>query len=271
MSVYFKETAKNLSESLDSILQNTVLPTEIVIIKDGKLTEELDTCLAEYQARYDIIKIFGYEENRGLGLALQFGVEKCSCTWIARHDSDDICDKLRFEKQINFLTTHLECTMVGSFVGEFIDSIDNIISQVELPTSYDDILKFSQKRTPFRHPTLFMKKEDILRAGNYQNFYLVEDYDLITRMLQAGTIAMNIPENLVYMRVSKDFYNRRGGCKYCKSINKFMKALRKRKYISYFRYLKNIVIRTIVSLSPSWLRAWIYKHKLRKQVKQKIA
>lgn len=271
MSVYFKETAKNLSESLDSILQNTVLPTEIVIIKDGKLTEELDTCLAEYQAKYDIIKIFGYEENRGLGLALQFGVEKCSCTWIARHDSDDICDKLRFEKQTNFLTTHPECTMVGSFVGEFIDSIDNIVSQVELPTSYDDILKFSQKRTPFRHPTLFMKKEDILRAGNYQNFYLVEDYDLITRMLQAGTIAMNIPENLVYMRVSKDFYNRRGGWKYCKSINKFMKALRKRKYISYFRYLKNIVIRTIVSLSPSWLRAWIYKHKLRKQVKQKIA
>lgn len=267
MSIYYKETVANLCQSLDSIFNNTVLPNEIVIIKDGKLTDELEQCLNEYQSKYDIIKIYGYEQNKGLGLALQYGVEKCNNEWIARHDTDDICDKFRFEKQIKFLEQNPKCSMVGSFVAEFIDTPDNIISQVELPINYDDIIKFSKKRTPFRHPTLFMKKAEVLKAGNYQDCYLVEDYDLITRMLQAGTYAMNIPENLVFMRVSKDFYNRRGGWKYCKSINRFMKTLRKRKYISFFRYLCNISIRTVVSLSPSWLRSWIYKHKLRKQVK----
>lgn len=267
MSIYYKETVSNLRQSLDSVLSNTVQPNEIVIIKDGKLTDELEQCLQEYQTNYDFIKIYGYEQNKGLGLALQFGVEKCQYEWIARHDTDDICDKFRFEKQIKFLEENPKCTMVGSFVAEFIDNLDNVISQVELPTSYEDIVKFSKKRTPFRHPTLFMKKADIISAGNYQDCYLVEDYDLITRMLQNETYALNIPSNLVYMRVSKDFYNRRGGWKYCKSINKFMKTLRKRKYISFMRYLSNITIRTIVSLSPSWLRSWIYKHKLRKKVK----
>ena len=41
MSVYFKENPEFLKESIDSILQQTLKPTEIVIVFDGKLTDEL--------------------------------------------------------------------------------------------------------------------------------------------------------------------------------------------------------------------------------------
>ena len=41
MSVYIKEKAEYLRVCLDSILENTVVPNEIVIVKDGPLTEEL--------------------------------------------------------------------------------------------------------------------------------------------------------------------------------------------------------------------------------------
>ena len=41
MSVYKKENSIYLREAINSILKQTILPTEIVIIKDGKLTKEL--------------------------------------------------------------------------------------------------------------------------------------------------------------------------------------------------------------------------------------
>lgn len=268
MSIYIKEKPEHLKESLDSILSNTLLPDEIVIVKDGKLTDELNAVLDEYKSKYSIIRLCGYEQNKGLGEALRFGVENCSNEIIARMDTDDICDKTRFEKQIKFLEEHADYDIVGSNVLEFVNSITNGVGQRYMPETHDEILKFSKKRNPLVHPSMVMKKQLILDAGNYRHYHLVEDYDLLVRMIMKGGKCYNVQENLVYVRVGEDFYNRRGGWKYCKSINKFETELFKKKYISLFRYLINVCIRSAVYLSPSWLRAWIYKKKLRKSVKK---
>ena len=42
MSVYNKEKASWLKESIESMLNQTVKPSELVVIKDGRLTDELD-------------------------------------------------------------------------------------------------------------------------------------------------------------------------------------------------------------------------------------
>ena len=42
MSVYANEKADNLSTSVESMLLQTVKPEQIVIVKDGPLTPELD-------------------------------------------------------------------------------------------------------------------------------------------------------------------------------------------------------------------------------------
>lgn len=42
LSLYFKENPTFLRQSLDSILNQTLLPDEIVLVKDGRLTKELD-------------------------------------------------------------------------------------------------------------------------------------------------------------------------------------------------------------------------------------
>lgn len=269
MSIYHKEQAEFLKQSLDSVINNTLQPDEIVIVKDGKLTDELDTILEEYANNYSFIKLCGYEENKGLGEALRFGVEHCSYNIIARMDTDDICDKFRFEKQIKYLEEHPECNIIGSNVLEFIDNIENGVGQRNMPESHEEIIKFSKSRNPLVHPTMVMKKELILEAGNYRHYHLVEDYDLLVRMIMKGGNCYNVQENLVYVRVGVDFYNRRGGWKYCKSIAKFEKELYKKKYISFFKFITNVCIRSAVYLSPSWLRGWIYKKKLRKYVKNK--
>ena len=52
MSVYFKENPFYFKTALDSIVNQTLLPNEIVLIKDGPLCEELEKVINEYIFQY---------------------------------------------------------------------------------------------------------------------------------------------------------------------------------------------------------------------------
>jgi glycosyltransferase involved in cell wall biosynthesis len=66
MSIYFKENPIYFRQSLDSIFKQTLLPNEIVLIKDGPLPIELDTLITEYKDNYPgIFKIIPLSENKG--------------------------------------------------------------------------------------------------------------------------------------------------------------------------------------------------------------
>lgn len=262
LSVYYKENPYYLQQAIDSVLNQTFPPSEIVIVKDGPLTKELEEILSQYSDNR-LFSIYGYEKNKGLGYALNYGVNKCKYEIIARMDSDDICDSRRFEKEINALI-EMKLDFVGSNTIEFIDSINNVISKRVMPEKQIDIIEYSKLRNPFIHPSIVTYKKVILESGNYQPNYLVEDYDLWVRILKKGYKTYNIQENLVFMRVSKDFYRRRGGIKYCKSIVKFKKKMYKEKYINWRQYIKTKYSTVIVSLMPGFIRSVVYKKYLRK-------
>lgn len=260
MSVYYKEKPEYLRQSIASIINQTLMPNEIVIVKDGKIGDALENVLKEF-SNYNL-KIIGYEKNMGLGYALNYGVVNCSNDIIARMDSDDIAKQDRFEKEIKYLVNN-GYDLVGSNTCEFIDSIDNIISQRNMPETSIDIIEYSHKRNPFIHPSIMTYKSKIIKAGNYQSCYLCEDYDMWTRMIEQKCKCYNIQENLVYMRVGKDFYRRRGGIKYCKAIISFKKKLYKRGYMQKKDYLKSRNASIVISLMPGFLREFVYKKFLR--------
>ncbi|MCR4861348.1 MAG: hypothetical protein K5884_01835 [Ruminococcus sp.] len=80
----------------------------------------------------------------------------------------------------------------------------------------DEIKEYQKKRDPLNHMTVMYKKSAVLRAGNYQSCLLMEDTLLWVHMIQAGAKCMNLPDYLVYARVDKDMYERRGGLSYFK-------------------------------------------------------
>ena len=265
MSVYYKENPEWLRISIDSMLNQTVFPSEFVLVEDGPLTEELNRVIGKYEKKYkNLFKIIKLEKNQGLGPALKIGVENCSNEYIARMDSDDYSVPERVEKELLIFKKIPELGMVGTNVVEFIDTPQNIISYVILPETNNEIIKFSKKRNPFRHPSIMFKKAAILGAGNYREYYLCEDYDMWLRMIRAGCQCYNIQEILTYMRISKDFYKRRGGIKYLKSINKFKKEQVKVGYFTKLEYFKSIIPHAIVCLMPNFMRDIIYKKFLRK-------
>lgn len=268
MSVYSKEKPEFLEYSVNSILNQTVGPTEFVIVKDGPLPNNLNRILDSFKKRFpNLFKFIELEKNVGLGPALRIGVEQCKYEWIVRMDSDDYSVPDRVEKQFKVINENPDISLVGSNVYEFIDRIDNVICLVDLPEVHDQIYNFSKKRCPFRHPSLMYKKSSILKAGNYREYYLMEDYDLYVRFLREGFKCYNIQEPLVYMRISDDFFKRRGGWKYLKSILKFKNEQLLNGYFTPFQYLKSTAPHIVVSILPNNLRDWIYKNTLRKKVR----
>ncbi len=264
MSVYYKENPDWLKESINSILNQTVLTNDFVIVKDGKLNKELDEVISEYCKKYpDIFHVIELEENLGLGPALAIGLENCKNELVARMDSDDISVENRCQKQLKLFTDKPELDIIGSYHTEFMNDISNVISTKILPETNIEIKKYAKKRNPFSHSVVMFKKSKVLQAGNYRKYHLCEDYDMWTRMIQLGCQCYNIQEVLSYVRVGDDLYKRRGGIKYLKSIIKFKYEQYKIGFYSLKDFIISSIPHIIICLMPNFIRKTFYENILR--------
>lgn len=210
MSVYFKEKRENLMMSIESILRQSVPPTQFVIVKDGLLTDELNEVINYYVKKYiDLFKIIELEKNVGLGRALNEGLEACDNELVARMDSDDISLETRCEKQLNMYADNKDLCILGTNIDEFYDKPSNIITSREVPSKHAKIVRFSKIRSPFNHPTVMYKKSEVLKLGGYSDLRRNQDYDLFVRMLNENCKAANIDESLLLFRADKDNLKRR--------------------------------------------------------------
>lgn len=263
MSVYHKEKPEYLRQSLDSVFNQTLPPTEVVLVQDGPVPEPISQVISEFQTAHKELKTIKLEKGRGLGGALNEGLKHCSYDLVARMDTDDICKPNRFETQLTWLAEHPDVDVCGCWIDEFAGDTDNVITSRKPPQEHADIVSFSRKRNPVNHPTVVFRREAVERAGSYQPFYLFEDYYLWIRMIQAGCRFHNIQRSLLFFRMSSDLFLRRGGVKYSCSEIRFQKKLHQMGHIGWCTMVTNIVYRTTVRNLPNRVRSYIYKHLLR--------
>lgn len=263
LSVYWKEQPAYLQQSLDSIFRQTLLPDEVVLVKDGLLTEELNQVIDMYILKPQL-KVISLSENQGLGKALNEGLKHCSYDLVARMDTDDVAKPNRFEKQIAVFSAYPEIDVVGAWIDEFEGNIDNVISIRKLPETHDKIMKFAWKRNPINHPVVMFRKNAVLAAGSYRHFPLFEDYYLWVRMLLNGARFYNLQESLLYFRFSPDMFKRRGGWRYAIDEYKFQYRLLNLGFVNYCQFVQNVSVRFISRILPNDLRAILYKKVLRK-------
>ena len=266
-SVYKNDKAEHVREALDSMLvRQGAKPDEIVLVQDGPVAESTSRLLCEYKERYgEKIKIIALPENKGLGNALRLGVENARYDIIARMDSDDICLPDRFERQLAYMEAHPECDIVGGQITEFIDAQDNIVGKRDVPCSNEAIYRYMRSRCALNHPTVMFRKEAVLKAGNYQDWFWNEDYYLWVRMMQAGCVFANLPDVLVNMRSGLGQYGRRGGRRYFKSEIGIKKLMLEQGMISRWEYAVNYAERFVVQLLlPNSVRGWVVRKFARK-------
>lgn len=261
MSLYKKEKPEYLRLAIDSMLNQTVAPDEIIMVEDGPLTDELYAVLNEYPMLHRIKN----EKNVGLGLALNVGLKECRNELVARMDTDDCSKPERCQKQLERFFEKPYLTIVGSHIDEFVGDPSNVISQRIVPTTSEEIYNFAKKRSAFNHPAVMYSKTAVLENKGYADLKRNQDVDLFGRMQFEGYKAENIDESLLWFRSSDELAKRRKSWQntwsYIATIRRFWKM----GYSSFIDYLMVGIAQVGMFLLPTKVQSYVYKKFLRKQ------
>ena len=258
MCVYGGDNASHFELSIESILNQTIKPNEVVLVVDGPVPELLDEIICKYEGK-SFFNVIRFKQNQGHGNARRAGVELCKNEVVALMDADDVSLPNRFEEQIKYFKQE-KIDIVGGDISEFIGDESNVVAYRNVPTTDSEIKEYMKKRCPFNQMTVMFRKSIYEKAGGYIDWYCDEDYYLWLRMMQNGGIFANTGSVLVNVRVGADMYRRRGGMKYFKSEAKLQKYMLQNKIINVPTYICNVVKRLIVQvLLPNRLRGWVFQ------------
>lgn len=266
MSVYKNEKVEYFKEAIESVLNQTLPPDEIVLVRDGTVYEELQNIIDSYVSQYpEIFTYLPLEQNGGLGKALEYGLPYCRNELIGRMDTDDISVPNRFQSQVEFMQNNPDIDIVGGNIAEFLGSPEQIVQYRVVYGTHEEIAKDITNRSPMNHVTVMFKKSAVLKAGNYESFYQFEDWNLWVKMLLAGCKFANLNDVLVNVRIF-DMSARRGGKKYYQSCKRLLKIMKKNKIMGTLKYIKVNTVRFIgYVLLPNKLRSYLYTKMLRKK------
>ena len=259
MCVYGKDNPEWFKLAVDSIINQTINPSEVVLVVDGPVTTELDYIIKEYE-KLEIFNVIRFPENLGHGPARRAGLDACTNELVAIMDADDISAPFRFEKQLTLFKNNPELDIVGGLISEFVNSPQESVGKRKVFLTDCEIKKDLKTRCPMNLVTVMFKKSSINQVGGFIDWFCEEDYYLWVRMALANMKFANLPDDLVYVRVGKEMYQRRGGIRYFKSEAKLQKYLLDHRIIGFGTYLINISKRLIVQvLLPNKVRGWVFK------------
>jgi len=264
MCVYGKDSSEYFDIALNSVIEQTLKPDEIVLTVDGPIPKDTQDVINKYEnilGKTEIrFKVVYIKENRGHGEARRVCFDNCSNDLIALMDADDISNAYRFEKQVSRFLENVNLSILGGQISEFIDSPQNIIGKRIVPMQDGLIKEYMKKRCPMNQMTVMFRKQAVKAVGGYLDWYCDEDYYLWIRLALKGYIFENLPECLVNVRVGEEMYNRRGGIKYFRSEAKLQRYMLKKGIISFFRYIVNVSERLLLQiLMPNKIRGFIFQ------------
>ncbi len=211
MGVYNTKKLDDLKRSVDNMLGQTYPNIEVVICDDCS-TNGAYEFLVENYGNDNRVKLLRNEENQSLGVTLNRCLEAASGKYIARQDDDDYSAIDRIEKQVDFLESNLEYSLVSAGLAKFDE--EGIWSDI-IPKPYPEKTDFA-KHSQHVHASSLFKKECLTAVGGYRiskETVRAEDYDLFMRIYAMGMKGHNIEEILYYYNTPRN-NSKRGKYRY---------------------------------------------------------
>lgn len=262
MSVYRNDRPEWFQLAMDSICEQTLLPTEMVLVVDGPIPDELSETVKGYE-RHDRgfeLNVVRLKDNGGLANAMNAGRRECSQPFIARMDADDYSLPTRFERQAAALRENPDLGLICSWQGEFLDDPHEMNALKMLAEHHDELISQLKWRNVIPHSSVIMNREAVEEVGGYRSeFGLVEDYDLFTKLAMFGVRMHCIQEPVYRMRVLPEQRVRRGGLSYIPGEWKFRHQLYTNGFISQREFLLSSTAYTVFRLSPAFLKTLLYR------------
>lgn len=223
MPVYNGE--RFLRQAIDSILNQTIIDFELIIINDGSTDSSEDIILSYHDSRIKYVK---NEYNLKLIKTLNKGLMLANGKYISRMDADDIADKYLFENQIKVFQTDDSVGIVNICTYDLAEKGDKYRKSSKPILFHSSILKYVISfENQITHPGI-MVKADLMKKYGYKDNGTVcnfEDLDLWNRMLWDGVKCFTLRKRLLYYRINSSGVTRKVGSsrndlavKYCYSF-----------------------------------------------------
>ncbi|GHV46182.1 putative glycosyltransferase EpsE [Spirochaetia bacterium] len=205
MGIY--NCALTLSESIDSLLNQTYKDFELIMCDDGSL-DNTYYIAKQYADKYDNIVLLKNDTNRGLNYTLNHCLKYANGEYIARQDGDDISLPERFQKEVDFLDNNPTISLVSCPLIRFDEKGDFCI---EKAVAYPDKMDFIH-HSPFRHASCMIRKSVMDSVNGYSEskwLLRVEDYHLWFKIYAKGYRGHNIQQPLYKARDDVNAFKRR--------------------------------------------------------------
>lgn len=181
----------NIRESLQSILNQTFSDFELIVIDDCS-TDCSDSIIKEIAKKDNRLIYLKNANNCGVAKTLNNGLQVAKGEYIARMDADDLCEPTRFQKQVEYLSTHPEYVVCGTFADVF--NGEKIMLQGNIQGS---LKRYLVKNNPFVHSSVMFRRVVDSQAIFYPETKGFEDYGLWIELSEVGDFH-TIPEVLVH-------------------------------------------------------------------------
>lgn len=199
MAVYNGE--KCVKHTIESILNQTFKDFEFLIVNDGSTDRTLDVIRSYKDER---IIIHNNEINMGQTKSLNIGLRLACGKYLARIDAGDVSMPKRLERQVTYIENNPGITVFGTSAFRYNDS-RKVIDVVHMPKSPFAMLQRIFFTSPLVHVSVLMNREKILHIGGYdENYEILADYELWSRLIQNNYRLANIREVLVGYMVSPE-------------------------------------------------------------------
>ncbi|WP_207454702.1 glycosyltransferase [Herbiconiux sp. SYSU D00978] len=266
LPVYAGDKPEYLEKAfLSSTAEQTLRPSEAIIVRDGPVGAELERLMDALAAESPIpTRVVRIKENTGLARALERGLDECAHDVVARMDADDISLPERFEKQLEKIRDGFD--LVGSGMLEFAETHGAVLARRVPPTDPAAIVRYSRFHDPFNHPTVVYRRSAVRAAGGYRDLGLMEDYWLFARMIQSGASVINLADPLVMYRVGDGAYARRGGFGQFVAELRLQREFRRSGFTTRWQAARNVALRAPYRLVPQAVRRAAYRRVLARSV-----
>lgn len=268
MTVYKKDSPAYFLQSVQSMLAQTVLTNDFVLVCDGELTPELDQAIdTAFAAHKNILNLIRLPQNVGLGQALNEGLARCKNELVARMDADDIALPNRCELELAAFEKEPDLVVVGSDMYEFTDNPNHPVSIKKMPATPQEIYKFGKRRNPFNHSTVMMKKSIVQKLGGYAPLRRSQDFELFTRLLRQGCKGRNIAQPLLKFRAGHARMERRKNWSNFKCDLSVYRRNYEQKYMGLLDYGYVVFRQIVLFIMPVRIANTIYNKLYRQPVK----
>ena len=180
-----------LREAIDSVLAQTYTDFVFLIINDGSTDNTEKIILSYNDSRIQYVR---NEINLKLIKTLNKGLSLVTTKYVARMDADDICVPTRLERQIEYMESHPQVGLLGTWCQTIGANKPAVIRYEE---NHEQICFKQLYQIQIVHPSCMMRMSVLQTLDNwFDEMYLhAEDYELFTRMSHVTRLA-NIPEVL---------------------------------------------------------------------------